>query len=71
MARTRATDAEGDVLQDGLDAVGFVNVVRGKHNKPVEVGATRRGLAWYRTGMGGSPLRVIKTKTEGKPRLLW
>ena len=25
-------DAEGDVLQNGLDAVGFVNVVCGKHN---------------------------------------
>ena len=26
-----AADAEGDVLQDGLDAVGFVEVMCGKH----------------------------------------
>src|SRR5215207_7680659 len=40
-------DTKGNVLKNGLDAVGFVNVMCSKHNKPV----------------------VLKTKTEGKPRL--
>ena len=29
--RSSVADAEGDVLQDGLDAVGFVDVMCGKH----------------------------------------
>jgi hypothetical protein len=39
-------DAKGDVLQNGLDAVGFVKVMSSKHTiVPVEVVATRQGLS--------------------------